>query len=86
MDTAKAVIDRLSDLGVFSVSFGSIFDLGFYNWIHNDKLNEFRKMRKDKSCTHCEYGELCNGGCRLLYNKNKKSLIGRRSSSFVPSK
>ena len=46
--------------------FGSMRDLCFDSWIHDTKLNEFRSMRRDESCTSCEYEELCLGGCRLL--------------------
>jgi radical SAM protein with 4Fe4S-binding SPASM domain len=46
---------------------GSIFDLTFENWISNEKLNAFRKMRRDENCRNCKFEELCNGGCRLLY-------------------
>ena len=49
--------------------FGCISDINFDYWVHNDKLNDFRNMRKDESCLNCDYVELCNGGCRLLYDK-----------------
>jgi len=52
-------------------SFGSIFDLSFDNWINNIKLNRFRNMRKNESCNHCEFEEVCAGGCRLLHNNKK---------------
>jgi len=48
--------------------YGNILELNFDNWVHNPKLNEFRNMRKDDACTHCEFEKLCVGGCRLLYN------------------
>jgi len=50
-------------------SMGSIFDLNFDNWINSPKLNSFRKMRRDEGCSKCEFVELCNGGCRLLYRR-----------------
>ncbi|MCL2373273.1 MAG: radical SAM protein [Defluviitaleaceae bacterium] len=46
---------------------GSVLELNFDNWISNEKLNNFRKMRRDDGCHSCEFEELCNGGCRLLY-------------------
>ena len=49
-------------------SSGSVFDLDFDNWINDAGLNRFRNMRKNESCTQCEYVEICSGGCRLLYS------------------
>ena len=46
-------------------SFGNVLDLDFDDWINNPKLNEFRNMRRDQSCSSCEFLELCAGGCRL---------------------
>jgi len=48
---------------------GDVLDLNFDNWIKNPALNEFRNMRKDDSCSCCEYEELCAGGCRLLHKR-----------------
>jgi len=45
--------------------FGSALDINFDYWINDPKLNEFRSMRKDDTCTQCEFIDLCNGGCRL---------------------
>jgi radical SAM protein with 4Fe4S-binding SPASM domain len=47
--------------------FGNVLDLDFDNWIGGSKLNAFRKMRRNESCNNCNFIELCNGGCRLLY-------------------
>jgi len=47
---------------------GNVLNLNFDNWIHDAKLNEFRTIRKDKTCNNCEYEKLCIGGCRLLYD------------------
>lgn len=41
--------------------------LNFDNWITNPKLVEFRNYRVSDRCMNCDYGELCNGGCRLKY-------------------
>ena len=46
---------------------GSVLDLDFGEWMNNQKLSEFRNMRRGESCARCEYAELCAGGCRLLY-------------------
>jgi len=48
-------------------SFGCVSDIDFDYWVNNPQLNTFRNKRKDASCTRCEFGNLCNGGCRLLY-------------------
>ena len=55
-------------------SFGNVLDLNFNSWIHNPKLNEFRNLRKSERCTHCDFLELCTGGCRLLYNVSHETL------------
>ena len=52
-------------------SFGSVRDLCFESWINNSELNKFRSMRKDESCSRCEYEKLCMGGCRVLYYKTR---------------
>ena len=49
-------------------TFGDILKLDFETWINNPKLNEFRNVRRDVYCTQCDYEELCNGGCRMLYH------------------
>jgi len=49
--------------------FGNVSDITFENWINNPKLNEFRTMIRDESCTRCDYIKLCVGGCRLLHDK-----------------
>jgi radical SAM protein with 4Fe4S-binding SPASM domain len=49
-------------------SFGNVLDINFKDWIYNDRLVDFRNMRKDESCSLCEFLELCGGGCRLLYD------------------
>ena len=46
---------------------GSVLDLGFGEWMHNQKLAEFRSMRRGESCASCAYAELCAGGCRLFH-------------------
>ena len=51
----------------WSEPFGDVAEITFDNWMHNPKLNAFRNMAKDESCTRCEYMKLCVGGCRLLY-------------------
>ena len=48
---------------------GNVDELCFDSWINGSELNEFRNMRKGESCSRCEYGELCMGGCRLLHAK-----------------
>ena len=50
--------------------FGSVLDLGFDNWIHDPALTGFRNRRRDDACALCEFETLCNGGCRLLSNKD----------------
>jgi len=49
--------------------FGNVLDIDFDYWVYNSQLNEFRNKRKDVSCTHCEFLELCAGGCRLLHGE-----------------
>ena len=46
-------------------SFGDVSNIDLNYWIHNPQLNIFRNTRKDESCTHCEFEQLCKGGCRL---------------------
>ena len=47
-------------------AFGNVLDIDFEKWILNPKLNQFRNMKRDESCSCCEFLELCCGGCRLL--------------------
>ena len=47
---------------------GNVLDIDFDYWIHNEKLTDFRKMKRGEFCIGCEFMELCVGGCRLLYN------------------
>jgi len=55
--------------------FGNVTDITFENWIHNPKLNEFRAMIRDESCTRCEHIKLCVGGCRLLHDKLNEIVV-----------
>jgi radical SAM protein with 4Fe4S-binding SPASM domain len=48
--------------------FGDVLDIDFDYWVNNSQLNDFRDMRKDRSCSDCEFLELCVGGCRMLFN------------------
>ena len=44
---------------------GSVLDLNFNDWMNNQKLTEFRGMKRGGSCARCEYMPLCARGCRL---------------------
>ena len=55
--------------------FGNVSDITFESWAHGPKLNSFRTMTRDESCTRCEYIKLCVGGCRLLHDKIKNEIV-----------
>lgn len=48
-------------------TFSQAETLDFDNWMNNKKLIEFRNAKVSENCNHCDYAELCNGGCRLKY-------------------
>lgn len=47
-------------------TFGNVRELTFKEWQVNKDLIEFRKGKSNLICGNCNYGELCNYGCRLL--------------------
>lgn len=56
---------RFKPCSFCSATFGDARELNRTVWYGNGELEEFRRRRIHGSCNGCDYGELCNGGCRV---------------------